>query len=106
MLRNCISLQRDGANHSPRSDIMTYLVRSLYQHSFATSEEQAHTLAYQYLCDMMRNKLPESRLWVKVINVETDAVQVVTPVSPTSRVYYDEFTGLQVQFFHTQIMTI
>lgn len=105
-MENCLPLPRDGTNYPPRSIIMTYLVRSLYEHSFASSEDQAHELAYQYLCQMMRNKLPESKLWVKVINVENDAVQVITPLMPTSRVYYDEFTGLQVQFYHTQIMTI
>lgn len=99
-------MQCDGTNHPPRSNIMAYLIRTLYQHSFASTEEQAHEIAHQYLADMVRNQLPDTHTWAKVINCDSQAVQTITPVMPTAHTYTHEPSGQVITFYHTQIMTI
>ena len=85
---------------------MAYLTRTLFQHSFSSTKEQAEDIAHQYLADMANTNLPSSHVWAKVIDCETQAVQTITPVMPTSHQYRHEPSGRDITFYHTQFMNI
>ncbi len=85
---------------------MAYLIRTLYQHSYSSTKDQAEDIAHQYLADMVNTRLAPSHVWAKIIDCETQAVQTITPVMPTRHQYRHEPSGRDITFYHTQFMNI
>lgn len=85
---------------------MAYLIRTLYQHSFASTKDQAEDIAHQYIAEMVINKFPASNTWAKVIDCETQSVQTLTPYIPTECEYKHAASGHVITVYHTQFMNI
>lgn len=85
---------------------MAYLVRSMFQRSYVSTEKQAEILACQYLAEIVLHELPESYQWARVIDCATQESKTYSLVKPSSFVHHDEFTDKDITIYQTQIMTL
>lgn len=57
---------------------MRYLIRTLYQHTYATKMWQAEDVAKDYITDMVKAGLPSERIWARIIDMNTNMFRLVT----------------------------